>query len=102
MEAEMGANITTEEKLALALAEIQRLQDQVRAEAASKARFPWQNPDSVQSQKKMSYHLKINPELYIKIKWLMENKGGIRSIQVFFDRAGNKLADEYLEELGAK
>jgi hypothetical protein len=32
----------------------------------------------------------------------MENKGGIRSIQVFMDRAANKLANEYIEDLGAK
>jgi hypothetical protein len=98
----MVTNTTAEEKLAQALEEIQRLKEQVRVEAARTARYPWENPETVQEQGRMGYNLKIEPELYLKIQWLMENKGGIRSIQVFFDRAGNKLADEYLAELGAK
>lgn len=92
---------TAEQQLADALAEIQKLKDAAREEAARKARFPWENPETVQEQSRMSYNLKIEPELYLKIKWLMENKGGIRSMQVFFDKAGNKLAEEYLKELGA-
>jgi hypothetical protein len=98
----MATNITAEEKLAAALAEIQQLKEQVRVEASRKARYPWENPETVQEQKPMGYNLKIEPELYLKIKWLMENKGGIRSIQVFMDRAANKLANEYIEDLGAK
>lgn len=92
---------TAEQQLADALAEIQKLKDAAREEAARKARFPWENPETVQEQSRMSYNLKIEPELYLKIKWLMENKGGIRSMQVFFDKAANKLAEEYLKELGA-
>jgi hypothetical protein len=92
---------TAEQQLADALAEIQKLKDAAREEAARKARYPWENPETVQEQQRMSYNLKIEPELYLKIKWLMENKGGIRSMQVFFDRAGNELADKYLKELGA-
>lgn len=92
---------TAEQQLADALAEIQKLKDAAREEAARKARYPWENPETVQEQPRMSYNLKIEPELYLKIKWLMENKGGIRSMQVFFDKAGNKLAEEYLRELGA-
>jgi hypothetical protein len=92
---------TAEQKLAEALTEIQRLKEQARAEAAKKARFPWQNPDVVESAKEKKYNLAIKPELRLKIDWLMANKGGIRSIQVFFDRAGNKFADDLLKELGA-
>jgi hypothetical protein len=98
----MSQNTTAEEKLAQALAEIQRLKEQVRIEAARTARYPWENPEIVAAQPRMGYNLKVEPELYIKIKWLMENKGGIRSIQAFFEKAGNKLADEYIAELGAK
>jgi hypothetical protein len=92
---------TAEQQLADALAEITKLKEQVREEAAKKARYPWENPETVQEQARMSYNLKIEPELYLKIKWLMENKGGIRSMQVFFDKAGNELATRYLTELGA-
>jgi hypothetical protein len=92
---------TAEEKLAEALAEIEKLKDAAREEATRKARFPWENPEILKEQNRMTYNLKIEPELYLKIKWLMENKGGIKSMQVFFDRAGNKLAQEYLKELGA-
>ena len=98
----MVTNTTAEEKLAQALEEIQRLKEQVRVEAAKKARYPWENPQILEEQSRMGYNLKVEPELYLKIKWLMENKGGIRSIQAFFERAGNKLANEYIEELASK
>lgn len=96
------ANITAEEKLAEALAEIQKLKEQVRVEQSRKARYPWENPELVEEAGRRGYNLKIEPELYLKIQWLMENKGGIRSMQVFFEKAANQLADEYLEELKAK
>lgn len=93
---------SVEEQLREAQAEISRLQELARAEATRKARFPWENPEIVQEQTRMAYNFKIEPELYLKIKWIMENKGGIKSIQVFLDRAGNQMADKILEELGAK
>jgi hypothetical protein len=92
----------TEQKLAEALAMIERLQEEKRLEAIKTAKYPWQNPETVASQNRMSYNLKVEPELYLKIQWLMENKGGIKSIQKFFEKAGNMLADVYLEELDAK
>lgn len=95
-------NTTAEQKLESALAEIQRLKEQVRVEVARAARYPWQNPERVEAQPRMGYNLKIDPELYLKIKWLMDNAAGIRSMQAFFEKAGNKLADEYLEDLKAK
>lgn len=94
--------MNTEQKLAAALAQIEALQAQALEEKKRKARFPWENPETVQEQQRMSYNFKVEPELYLKVKWLMENKGGIKSMQVFFDRAANKLADEYLKELGAE
>jgi hypothetical protein len=92
---------SVEEQLAEAQAEISRLQELARAEAARKARFPWENPEIVQSQPKMGYNFKFEPELYLKVKWITENKGGMKSMQVFLDRAANKYAEEILEELGA-
>lgn len=93
---------SVEEQLIEAQAEIARLQELARVAAARKARYPWENPDIVQDQPKMGYNFKFEPELYLKVKWIMENKGGIKSIQVFLDKAANKLAEEILEELGAK
>ncbi|MGC3025886.1 hypothetical protein ACPUER_12150 [Burkholderia sp. DN3021] len=96
------ANQSVEEQLAAAQAEIARLQDLARQEATRKARFPWENPEVVQNQQKMGYNFKFDPELYLKVKWITENVGGIKSMQVFLDRAANKLADELLEKHGAK
>lgn len=93
---------SVEEQLKEAQAEIARLQELARAEAARKARFPWENPEIVQNQPKMGYNFKFEPELYLKVKWILENKGGMKSMQVFLDRAANKMAEQILEELGAK
>lgn len=93
---------SVEERLAEAQAEIARLQELARAEATRKARYPWENPETIQNQPKMGYNFKFEPELYLKTKWILANKGGMKSMQVFLDQAANKLADEILEELGAK
>lgn len=92
---------TVEDRLAHLQAELEKLQKQAHEEAVRKARFPWENPEVVQDQQRMGYNFKIDPELYLKIQWIMENKGGIKSIQVFLDRAAKKMAQEMLEELGA-
>jgi len=91
---------TVEEQLADAQAEITRLQELARAEATRKARYPWENPEIVQNQPKMGYNFKFEPELYLKVKWVTENVGGMKSMQVFLDRAANKLVDEILAERG--
>ncbi|MDN8037417.1 hypothetical protein [Burkholderia vietnamiensis] len=96
------ATKTVEEQLAAAQAEIARLQELARQEATRKARFPWENPEVVQEQPKMGYNFKFTPELYLKVKWITENVGGVKSMQVFLDRAANRLADELLEKHGAK
>ncbi|MEX3935059.1 hypothetical protein AB4Y32_25255 [Paraburkholderia phymatum] len=93
---------SVEEQLKDAQAEIARLQDLARAEAARKARFPWENPEIVQQQQRMGYNFKFEPELYIKVKWILDNKAGYKSMQVFLDKAANKLVDEIFEELGVK
>lgn len=92
---------TVEDRLAHLQAELDKLQKQAHDEAVRKARFPWENPEIVQDQQRMGYNFKIDPDLYLKIQWIMENKGGIKSIQVFLDRAAKKMAQEMLEELGA-
>lgn len=89
---------SVEEQLADAQAEIARLQDAVRAEATRKARFPWENPDIIQNQPRMGYNFKFEPEVYLKAKWITENVGGMKSLQVFLDRAAHKLADEIIEK----
>lgn len=91
-----GASV--EEQLKAAQAEIARLQELARAEAARKARFPWENPEIVHEQPRMGYNFKIEPELYLKMKWIVENVGGMKSMQVFLDRAANSLADELIEK----
>jgi hypothetical protein len=93
---------SVEEQLADAQAEITRLQDLARAEAARKARFPWENPEIIRNQPRMGYNFKFEPELYLKVKWITENVGGMKSMQVFLDRAANQLADEMLEKFGGK
>jgi len=92
---------STVDRLAAAQAEVERLQRAAREEAIRVAKFPWQNPQVLQDQNRMGYHFKIDPELYLQIQWLMENRGGIKSIQVFLDRAAKKMAHEMLEEMGA-
>ena len=87
---------TVEEQLADAQAEIARLQDAVRSEAARKARYPWENPDIVQEQPKVGYNLRMEPELYLKAKWVTENVAGFKSLQVFLDRAARKYADDLI------
>jgi hypothetical protein len=95
------ATKSVEEQLAQAQSEIARLQELVRAEATRKARFPWENPEIVQAQKKTGYNFKLEPELYLKVKWITENVGGMKSTQVFLDKAANLLADQMLEKHGA-
>jgi hypothetical protein len=92
---------TVEDRLAHLQAELEKLQKQAHDEAVRKARFPWENPEIMQNQERTGYNFKIDPELYLKIQWIMENKGGIKSIQVFLDRAAKKMAQEILAELGA-
>lgn len=92
---------TAEERLLQLQAELEALQQAAREEKIRKAKYPWQNPDVVQNQPRLGYNMKLEPELYLKIQWLMENRGGIKSIQVFLDRAAKKLAQEMLEEMGA-
>jgi hypothetical protein len=99
----MNHPVTAEEKLVDALLEIHRLKEQLAAvNGQKKAVLPWQDPDTVKGQRLMKYNLAIKPELYLKVKWLLEHKGGLKSMQVFFERAANKLADEYVAELSAK
>ena len=90
--------MSVEERLKAAQAEIARLQELARAEATKKARFPWENPDLVQAQQRMGYNFKMEPELYLKVKWIVENVGGMKSMQVFLDKAANQLADELIEK----
>lgn len=92
------ASVSVEEQLKAAQAEIARLQELARAEATRKARFPWENPDIVQEQQRMGYNFKMEPELYLKVKWIVENVGGMKSMQVFLDKAANQLADELVEK----
>lgn len=49
----------------------------------------------------MGYNFKFEPELYLKVKWITENVGGMKSMQVFLDKAANLLADQMLEKHGA-
>ena len=88
------------EQLVDAQAEIARLQAVIRDDAMRNARFPWQSPDVVQAQPRMGYNFKFEPELYLKAKWITENVGGMKSLQVFLERAANKLAEEMLEKHG--
>jgi hypothetical protein len=46
----------------------------------------------------MGYNFKMEPELYLKVKWIVENVGGMKSMQVFLDRAANLYADETIEK----
>lgn len=96
------ATKSVEEQLADAQEVIARLTEQARAEATRKARFPWENPEIIQEQPRMGYNFKFEPELYLKAKWITENVGGMKSLQVFLDRAANRFADELLEKNGAK
>jgi hypothetical protein len=88
------------------LAELERRikaeKDRMRAEAVRNARYPWENPDKLDEQGRTGYNFKIGPESYLKIQWLMDNKGGIKSIQQFLERATEFYANHLLEELQAK
>ncbi|SAK95652.1 hypothetical protein AWB76_07170 [Caballeronia temeraria] len=92
------AVMSVEEQLKAAQAEIARLQELAREEAMRKARFPWENPEIVQHQPRMGYNFKMEPELYLKVKWIVDNVGGMKSMQVFLDKAANQLADEMIEK----
>lgn len=96
------ATKSVEQQLAEAHAHIARLEEQARAEAARKARFPWENPEVVQNQKSSGYNFKFEPVLYLKVKWITENVGGMKSMQVFLDKAANQLADELIEKFGGQ
>jgi len=93
---------SVEEQLAAAQAEIERLKELRIAEQTRTARFPWENPEIVQAQPRMGYNFKFDPELYLKAKWITENVGGMKSLQVFLDRAADLLAADLLEKFGAK
>jgi hypothetical protein len=95
------ATKSIEEQLAHAQSEIARLQELVRVEATRRARFPWENPEIVQAQPRIGYNFKFEPELYLKVKWITANVGGMKSMQVFLDKAANLLADQMLEKHGA-
>jgi hypothetical protein len=92
------AAMSVEDQLKAAQAEIERLQNLAREEATKKARFPWENPEIIQAQPRMGYNFKMEPELYLKVKWIVENVGGMKSMQVFLDRAANQFADELIEK----
>lgn len=88
---------SVEQQLADAQAEIARLQSEARANAVRNARFPWENPEVMDALKEgLGYNFKRSPELFLKIQWITENVGGMKSVQVFLDRAANKLADELI------
>jgi arginine deiminase len=91
------AAMSVEEQLRAAQAEIARLQELAREEATKSARFPWENPDIIQAQPRMGYNFKMEPELYLKVKWIVENVGGMKSMQVFLDRAANEMADAVID-----
>ncbi|BCZ80308.1 hypothetical protein [Paraburkholderia terrae] len=93
---------SAEERLADALAEIERLKEAAHNEAVRTARYPWENPQLVKETQKVGYNFRMDPVTYLKIKWIMENKGGIKSIQQFLEKAVSKHADQILEELHAK
>jgi hypothetical protein len=96
--ADKAAAVSVEEQLKAAQAEIARLQTLAREEATKSARFPWENPDIIQAQPRMGYNFKMEPELYLKVKWIVENVGGMKSMQVFLDKAANLYADETIEK----
>lgn len=96
--ANKAAAVSVEDQLKAAQAEIARLQVLAREEATKSARFPWENPEIIQHQPKMGYNFKMEPELYLKIKWIVENVGGMKSMQVFLDRAANLHADETIKK----
>lgn len=80
------------EQLAAAQAEIERLLELQRWQAALRARYPRQNPEIMHKQQGMGYNFKFEPERCLQVKWITENIGGMRSIQLFLDRAANALA----------
>jgi hypothetical protein len=94
------STMSVEEQLAAAQAEIERLLELQRQQAALRARYPWQNPEIIRTQQRTGYNFKFEPELYLKVKWITENVGGMKSMQVFLDRAANALASELLEKHG--
>ncbi|MFL9922611.1 hypothetical protein PQR75_46875 [Paraburkholderia fungorum] len=94
--------MSVEEQIAAAQAEVERLLELQREQAALRARYPWQNPDVMRTQQRMGYNFKFEPELYLKVKWITENVGGMKSMQVFLDCAANALANELLEKHGAQ
>ena len=96
------STMSLEAQLAAAQAEIERLLELQRQQAALRARYPWQDPETVQKQGRMGYNFKFEPELYLKVKWITENVGGMKSMQIFLDRAANALANELLEKHGAQ
>lgn len=79
--------------------EMAELERQEMLDRIKGAKFPWENPELVKDQQRVGYNFKIDPELYLKIQWLMENKGGYRSIQVFLDKAAVAFADQLINEL---
>jgi hypothetical protein len=92
------ANRPSIEELQRQLEEAQR---QIRENQVKSARYPWENPDRLDEQGRTGYNFKLDAALYLKIQWLMENKGGFKSIQVFLEKAGNAYADQLLAELKA-
>ena len=78
------------------------MHEQLRVEAARKARFPWESPEVIQAmQRQTGYNFKFDPVLYLKTTWIVDNVGGMKSMQVFLEHAARRYAEELLEANGA-
>jgi hypothetical protein len=71
-------------------------------EAVKKAKYPWENPEMIQEQQRVGYNFRMEPETYLKIQWVLEHKGGLKSIQKLLEKATNKYLDGVIKELEGK
>jgi hypothetical protein len=88
-----------EDPVAAAELLLQRAMELKRQQAIANARFPWENPAITEKLGRVGYNVKIDPELKLQIDYIMEHKGGFRSIQSFYDQAAKRYAKELLNEL---
>jgi len=96
----LQANQASQQPTTLEEAEAQlaKLREQARAEAKKTAKFPWQDPDVLESLKTTGVTFRMREALYRKMQWYMEQVPGGISFQKMVERLVDAEVDRFITE----